>query len=506
MPSDRRSRSTALPETLLWPFQRQALRNLEHRIESGQRRLLVVLAPGTGKTRLALLVLHRLLSAHPVASGCLFVGTELLRQQAVTDYAQMEIEPGRALASFYGSEEPDSTGQLRVTGRLRIQVSESRDRAATASPANFVVYDDVLHDEVVRGIEATNTEAAGNEPVTTHVVFASTATQERIDSLGQPVFQYSYRRAVLDGVLVDYDPPRALGPAADAAPAAAAQARGTQAADQASTDRVDTERIEAACQAHLEQLRDAGFLRKVCSQLVEQLDPRVPGTTLLYCLDDTHAMQVTEILRAFFPPAHDRGSEVVLPVTELTAPEAVRQLRAAGEGTRVAVSGDSLAHGVNLPAVDRLVFLRPVYSRSQYDRMLGLAARPYPDLYGPGQDKQVFHVLDALGLTRALSPYATVAPVVARPRASFQQLVEELRKLEDSEQRRIVLEEWIGKVRRRIRPFREHLDREFRAASGGRGVDDLLGYLNSVTPSEARIFFLNNRKLAPLLDEYLPGG
>jgi type I restriction enzyme R subunit len=65
---------------------------------------------------------------------------------------------------------------------------------------------------------------------------------------------------------------------------------------------------------------------------------------------------------------------------------------------KVAVTVDLLTTGIDVPAIVNLVFLRRVKSRLLYEQMLGRATRLCTDLFGPGGDKQVFKIYDAVDL------------------------------------------------------------------------------------------------------------
>ena len=60
----------------------------------------------------------------------------------------------------------------------------------------------------------------------------------------------------------------------------------------------------------------------------------------------------------------------------------------------VAISVDMLDTGIDVPEVANLVFFKPVYSRIKFWQMIGRGTRLCPDLFGPGDDKHDFRVFD----------------------------------------------------------------------------------------------------------------
>ncbi len=60
----------------------------------------------------------------------------------------------------------------------------------------------------------------------------------------------------------------------------------------------------------------------------------------------------------------------------------------------IAISVDMLDTGIDVPGVANLVFFKPVYSRIKFWQMIGRGTRLCPDLFGPEVDKQDFRVFD----------------------------------------------------------------------------------------------------------------
>jgi type I restriction enzyme R subunit len=60
----------------------------------------------------------------------------------------------------------------------------------------------------------------------------------------------------------------------------------------------------------------------------------------------------------------------------------------------IAISVDMLDTGIDIPEIVNLVFFKPVYSKTKFWQMVGRGTRLRPDLFGPGRDKEFFHVFD----------------------------------------------------------------------------------------------------------------
>ena len=61
---------------------------------------------------------------------------------------------------------------------------------------------------------------------------------------------------------------------------------------------------------------------------------------------------------------------------------------------QIAISVDMLDTGIDIPDIVNLVFFKPVHSKTKYWQMVGRGTRLRPDLYGPGDDKKDFVIFD----------------------------------------------------------------------------------------------------------------
>ncbi|MEO8350289.1 MAG: type I restriction-modification enzyme R subunit C-terminal domain-containing protein, partial [Chthoniobacteraceae bacterium] len=124
---------------------------------------------------------------------------------------------------------------------------------------------------------------------------------------------------------------------------------------------------------------------------------------------------------------------------------------------KIGVTVDLLTTGIDVPAIVNIVFIRRVKSRILYEQMLGRATRLCPDLFGPGEDKEVFHIFDAVDLYRTLQDFTDMKPVVTDPQLSIRQIVEALTAAKDDpESRQHFHEELLAKLNRKRSLLREH--------------------------------------------------
>ena len=74
----------------------------------------------------------------------------------------------------------------------------------------------------------------------------------------------------------------------------------------------------------------------------------------------------------------------------------IEELKDPNSALRIAVSVDMLDTGIDIPEVANLVFFKIVRSKSKFWQMIGRGTRLCPDLFAPGEDKKDFLVFDFL--------------------------------------------------------------------------------------------------------------
>ena len=171
----------------------------------------------------------------------------------------------------------------------------------------------------------------------------------------------------------------------------------------------------------------------------------------------------------------------------------------------VGVTVDLLTTGIDVPAITNLIFLRRVRSRILYEQMLGRATRLCLDLNGPGQDKDCFNIFDCVDLYSALQNHTDMKPVVTRPNITFSQLLEELAKTKNADDRAIIKDELIAKLQRKKRSVKGEKEKAFEEKSGVR-AQPLIDQIRAASPDEIVEWFADKTNFIEYLDTKTSGG
>ena len=117
------------------------------------------------------------------------------------------------------------------------------------------------------------------------------------------------------------------------------------------------------------------------------------GKTILFAKNQHHADFIAERFNANYPHFKGEFARVITFKTEY-AQSLIDNFSAKDKAPHIAISVDMLDTGIDIPEVLNLVFFKLVRSRTKFWQMLGRGTRLCPDLFGPGKHKEFFCVFD----------------------------------------------------------------------------------------------------------------
>lgn len=211
------------------PYQQRAIEEVATALESDRRQMLLAMATGTGKTKLAIALLYRLLAAARFRRICFVVDRNALGQQAEAEFRSTKVVSVKTFADIFGLKglddvAPESETKVHICtiqGLVK-RVLCAQDNAE-APPIDQ--YDLMVVDECHRGYlldrEMADAELefrSQDDYVSkyrrvleyfdaTKIGLTATPALHTVQIFGQPIFTYSYREAVIDGYLIDHEPP-----------------------------------------------------------------------------------------------------------------------------------------------------------------------------------------------------------------------------------------------------------------------------------------------------------
>ena len=504
-------------------YQQAAIKAVEAALAAERRSMLLAMATGTGKTKLAIALLYRLLATKRFRRICFVVDRSALGDQAEDEFTTTKIVSGKAFADIFGlkvladvTPEVETKVHICTIQGLVKRVLYTAD-SSEAPPVDQ--YDLMVIDECHRGYlldrEMSDDELSfrGQEDYISKyrrvleyfdavkVGLTATPALHTTEIFGDPIFTYSYRQAVIDGYLIDHEPPTRIETALARAGIVFEKDKQLDLLN-TRTGEINLARAPDEIRFDVEQFNKqvvtTEFNRVVAEELANHIDPSAPGAgkTLIFAATDAHAdIVVTEIKKAFATKYGEIDDAAVKKITGSV--DRVRKLIRSFQNDadpRIAVTVDLLTTGIDVPSITNLVFLRRVNSRILYEQMIGRATRLCPKIC-----KEVFRIFDAVDLYPHLQNLTDMKPVVVNPSISFDQLVKELIAADKDAHRETIRQQLAVKLRRLLKKMPPEVRARFEATAG-EAPEVTLKRLLQEKPAELSKWLSSRAGIGPILD------
>ncbi|MBD2492418.1 type I restriction-modification system endonuclease [Aulosira sp. FACHB-615] len=503
-------------------YQIKAIQAVETRLAQGFRELLLAMATGTGKTKTCLILVYRLLKTKRFRRVLFLVDRRALGEQTGNVFKETRVENLQTFADIFGIKElgeaaPESDTKVHIA-TVQAFVKRILYPGENATVPTADQYDCIVVDECHRGYlldrELSDSEITFRDyddyiskyrRVLDHfdavkIGLTATPALQTTQIFGQPVYTYSYKEAVIDGYLIDCEPPIRIVTALSEDGMVWQPGAEMEYFDPI-TGRIDL--VNAPDEVRIEvehfnrQVVTEEFNRVICEYLAQNIDPSLPGKTLIFCVKDDHADIVVNLLKqALIKQYGSVEDDAVLKITgKADQPSQLIRRYKNEANPKIAVTVDLLTTGIDVPEICNLVFIRRVNSRILYEQMLGRATRRCDEI-----KKEVFYIYDAVNLYTALSPLSTMKPVAVNPKISFTQLVEELQTVNDSTATATIVEQLLAKLQRQQRRWGDR-NRENIEAAAGMPISEMIDHLRQTNPQQLKEWFKQRAAIAQMLDE-----
>lgn len=502
-------------------YQRLAILETEGAISKGTREILIAMATGTGKTKTCIALIYRLLKTKRFRRILFLVDRSALGEQAANSFKDTRMENLNTFADVFGIKEideqkPDSETAVHIA-TIQSMVQRVLYPSESNPPPAVDQYDCIIVDECHRGYlldrELSETEMtfrSFDDYVSKYrrvldyfaavkIGLTATPALHTTEIFGPPVYTYSYREAVIDGFLVDHEPPFKIKTELSE------QGIVWNAGDEVEIYKSDISEIELHTTPDQITIEIENFNRKVitepfnrvvCEYLAQEIDPAASGKTLIFCATDVHADLVVKLLKEAFKEQYGTvDDDAVIKITG-TADKPLKLIRKYKNEIypNVAVTVDLLTTGIDVPKISNLVFLRRVNSRILFDQMMGRATRLCPEI-----GKESFRIFDAVGIYESIQGVTAMRPVVVDPSISFTQLTQELATAPSDEARALVRDQLVAKIQRKKRHLSETARQDFETAAG-MPPDAFIAHLRAMPLAEVATWFTENPSLGEILD------
>ncbi len=387
-------------------YQKRAIRTVCERFNKKHRRTLLVMATGTGKTRVSISLTEVLKRNNWVKNVLFLADRTALVRQAAKNYAK--LLPNESTCILSDEREPDMNARILFsTYQTMINYIDGEKKPFSIGRFDLIIIDEAhrsvfgkytaifdYFDGLLVGLTATPREE----------VEKNTFDLFKMDAAD--TFAYELDEAVADGYLVPYN----------------ALKRGTLilkegiAYDKLSQEEKEQmeavwtyEKARKALDEDTDYHRDIenneinnyiyneDTIKKVLQDLMEtglrvQSGERI-GKTIVFAQKHRHAELIVKCFGELYP---EYGSDFCVLIDNQVnyAQTLIDAFEVREKLPQIAVSVDMMDTGIDVPDVLNLVFFKRVRSKIKFMQMIGRGTRLSEHIYGSGEHKQGFQIFD----------------------------------------------------------------------------------------------------------------
>jgi type I restriction enzyme, R subunit len=382
-------------------YQLRAIRRIGETFEKDkQRKALVVMATGAGKTRTVIALADQLMRAN-WAKRILFLADRVALVNQAANAFKLHLPEAAAVnlvsdktteARVYVSTYPTMMGLIDETenglkrfgvGHFDLIIVDEAHRSIYQKYRAIFAYFDAL----LVGLTATPKDEIDRN---TYGLFGLED--------GVPTDAYGLEDAIAENYLV---PPRAVSVPLKF------QREGIRYAELSDEEREQWDELdwdedghapdEVGAEAVNKWLFNADTVDKVLELLMRQGHKVAGGDrlgkTIVFAKNNAHANFIADRFNASYPHYAGQFARVITYQTEY-AQSLINDFSVFEKSPHIAISVDMLDTGIDVPEVLNLVFFKIVRSKTKFWQMVGRGTRLRKDLFGPGLDKYEFLIFD----------------------------------------------------------------------------------------------------------------
>lgn len=509
-------------------YQLNAIQAAENAVINGQKNILLAMATGTGKTRTVLGMIYRFLKTGRFNRILFLVDRTALGEQAEDVFNEVKLEDLKTLNDIYDIktledavfEDETKVHIATVQGMVKRLLYNDEERQPSVTDYDLIVIDEA-HRGYLLDKEMGEDELLYRDQLdyqskyrmvieyfdAVKIALTATPALHTTQIFGKPVFKYTYREAVIEGYLVDYDAPHKIKTQFNTEGIKYNKGETLALYDPVTHEITNSEVLQDEMNFDVEkfnkQIITPSFNRTVLEEIARDIDPEdvMQGKTLIYAVDDEHADLIVKILKEIYTN-YGIDNDAIMKITGSVAGGNKRKVQEAIKRFKnerfpsIAVTVDLLTTGIDVPEITTLVFMRRVKSRILFEQMLGRATRLCPKI-----NKTHFEIYDPVGVYDSLEEVNTMQPVSADPKTTFAQLLDGLEVLEDEAHIKNAVAQIIAKLQRVKRRLTKEKVNEFKDLAAGLTVEGFIQKIESLPAAEVRNTLLMEASLLEMLDD-----
>lgn len=390
-------------------YQKMAIRSVCDHLNQMHRHGLIVMATGTGKTRVAISLCDVLLRNKWVKNILFLADRTALVRQANDSFT--ELLPDYTTCILTGAKNEEKGARLMFsTYQTMINYIDAEEKEFSIGRFDLIILDEAhrsIFGKYTAIFDYFDSFLVGLTATPRNEVDKSTFELFHLD--GEPNFEYSMAEAVKEGHLVDFVP-----------------------ISRTTTRMRNGIKYDSLTEEEKEQLDKAWEYEKVKALIEEGKElPKTPrdieknelfeyiynkktvdiviqsllnegqkiqsgnkiGKSIIFAYNHDHAQLIIDRFYELYPQFDPDFCQLV-DYSVKYAQDLILKFKKRDMLPQIAVSVDMLDTGVDVPDILNLVFFKPVYSSIKYIQMIGRGTRLCPGIFDNGGDKKVFYIFD----------------------------------------------------------------------------------------------------------------
>lgn len=381
-------------------YQKEAVVRVTEALEKGYRKMLLVMATGSGKTRTAASIVDILTRYNWVKNILFLADRTALVKQAKNSFK--EYLPNLSLCNLLDNKDDVESRMIFSTYPTMmnaIDETKNKDgsRIFTSGYFDLIIVDE-SHRSIYKKYQAIFDYFDAN-------LLGLTATPKndidkntyRIFDLenDNPTFAYELDQAIEEGYLVHYGKPIDVG--LKIVRGGLKYSELSEEEKEEFEETFDEEKEEISS----EEVNKTLFNKETVDLVIKTLmnnGLKVEGgdklgKTIIFAVNQRHANFIVDRFNKLYPEYKGKFAQAVCHDIKFVD-DVIDNFKDKVLYPQIAVSVDMLDTGIDVPEILNLVFFKKIRSKAKFWQMIGRGTRLCKDLFGPGIDKERFMIFD----------------------------------------------------------------------------------------------------------------
>ena len=386
-------------------YQKTAIKAVCEHYNKMHRKALLVMATGTGKTRVAISLVD-VLTRNDWVKNVLFLADRIpLVSQAHKNF--VKLLPHTTTSVLSEDKDPDTNARITFsTYQTMINYIDTDEKAFSVGRFDLIIIDEAhrsifgkygaifsYFDSLLVGLTATPRDEVDRSTYETFEM-----------EQGIPNFAYELQQAVSDGYLVDY---RGLKRGSlvlkegikykDLSDEEKAQLDDVWEYEKRKKALEGIEPRDIQNSEIFSYIFNIDTIDKVLQDLMEnglkvQSGERI-GKTIIFAYNHRHAELIVKRFNVLYPEYGAEFCELIDNYVTYSK-NLIERFEVRDNNPQIAVSVDMLDTGIDVPDILNLVFFKSVKSKIKFMQMIGRGTRLSQNIFGQGKDKEFFYIFD----------------------------------------------------------------------------------------------------------------